>query len=124
MRDRLGLGILCLAAAGWLGGACFGAEKQGEGPPRHLFYEGIVASVNHETGELILMGSKEGADGDVVVKLVADPAKVDVDNAEKQDLAFSDIAKGDEVEVQCEVVEGEAVVREIFLYATKAGKDE
>ena len=118
MTLKLTLLLAALLAAPLLPARAEGFPKVDKNT-QFVYYEGVVASVNHATGELVILGQKDESPDDVIVKLQVDPKEVYVTNAQNQILEFSNVAKEDQVGVDCYLADKTLVVDTIFLYKYK-----
>lgn len=100
-----------------------GADESSGPGSRLIYYEGLVAFVDHQTGELVIMGRKDDSPDDIIVKLSVDPREVVVSNAHHQDLTFVDVSKGDQIDADCHVMDSAVTVKEIFIYGFKPGRE-
>lgn len=91
---------------------------------KYVYYEGIVAQVDHKTGDLVLMGNREDLPDEIIVKLRVDPNKVEVYNSAQQDLTFQDVAKEDQIDADCRIEGEKLIVEEIYIYGTKPDADD
>lgn len=88
-------------------------------PSQVIYYQGVVASVNHDTGEFVILGRKDDLPDDLIVKLKADPSQVDVMTAYEANLGFTRLARGDEVEAECRLEDNIVSVDAIFIFGLK-----
>ena len=84
-----------------------------------LYYQGVIASINHSTGEFVIMGRKDDLPDDLIVKLKVDPAQVAVMTAYEENLGFTSLEKGDEIQAECRLEEGTVFVDSIFIFGLK-----
>ena len=87
----------------------------------YVFYHGVIASINSKKGILTIMGSKDGDEGknELIVKFEIDLEKTFVADSTNQDIQFSDLKKGDLVDVDAYYNDSVLAVDMIYVYGNK-----